>query len=321
MENNKYLTNTMTDSEAKEIIKLLVSKCDSDPKVVAQFIYKANELVERINRCLKEDKSLDYRNVPSELLKGYEVLEEDFEVGNIFYDCKIWPYIKRNKQFTCEQIVLVNEFIQKYILENKKLNVILCEPPYSHFDRVFEFIDEKYQAQVVSVVLENATKKQLSEFLDCLYEHYNYHKKTVKDISTVENIKNKIKDFSPKDWLNFLDFSSRMKYENSEDQAQIDNINKEVADWIFNDIVKNKNKSLCEKIILSLGWYVNVEGLKKSKPKSLYPMVEYFDFQELFKTYIDLSTKEEFKKLIKKLTTKEIDDTHYSNPYDSDYLC
>ena len=45
MENNKYLTNPMTDSEAKEIIKLLVSKCDSDPKVLHNLFMKQMNLL------------------------------------------------------------------------------------------------------------------------------------------------------------------------------------------------------------------------------------------------------------------------------------
>ena len=331
----------ITDADVEEIIKDLMKKCDTNPKDIAEYIgrngdvigqiYNIKSNLKQINEYEKEKADVDgfvkfykeqYHKTPSKReidvqMKFYQEqidfykkeLKHYLLSDSVFYDmkCKVLKFNngKFDKIFTPKQVEFIYKVIEKYVVENKKTEVIFAEREYKN--SCIEGLDKKHLPFVLDLIYERCD-------LPKILKMYRESLSNLGDIKFETKLKDLvIKEGKINDLYAYLLISTNLEYKYKnycDDALQHKQNNQQVADKMHEYIKATKDKKTCRKILLGLN---NNDKSDEDASK----IVNYFDKKELLKTYIDFCSKKEIDEFISEIASNKYSAEH---PPVNDYV-
>ena len=339
MEKEKY--QQITNEEVKNIIKNLIKKCDTNPKDIAQFIYRNGNVIgnfwnikynlEKINELKQQQDEEEFKKF---YLEFYDRLPTDYEVyenynhcqyeidyyenalkscllsDSVFYDinCKILKFNDGlyNKIFTPKQVELIYKTIEKYVIDNKKYKVIFADLDSNNY--CIEGIRANHLNVVREIIFKYCNLQKILKIYEKAQTQLN-------NVDFENKLREKVfNEGTIKDLLAYLIIKANTYTKTKKEKTQLEENNKEIADKIFKLIKEQKDKKTCKIILLGLN------NSNKSDSKSQI-LIDYFDAKELLKTYIDMCTKKEIEDFIAEIkhNKHEADYPPDKSIYNDDY--
>ena len=325
----------ITDEDVKKIILDLMKKCETHPKDIAEYIehngdvigqlYNIKYYLEQINQYEKEKTNVDgfvkfyekqYHRKPTKQdiqhhIKLYQKqvdyykneLQHYLLSDSVFYNvkCKVLNFNDGNfdKIFTPKQVELIYKAIEKYVVENKKIDVIFAKRDYE--DSCISGLNQKHIPLIVDLIFKHCNLQKILKI-------YHEEKDQIANDEFLTQLKNKlIKEGTIKDLYQYLLIST---YKSDDKQTQN---NQEIANKMLECINQRKDKKTLRRILFGL-------NNKDRSDKHAREIIKYFNKKELLKTYIDLCSKKEIDEFVSEIARNKYEAEH-PPVYDNIELC